>query len=510
MWNSATLTPDMASRWARPVRRSSVTIGWEYGGTSPRASERRYRGPFVVPATRLTHSPVSRRARGNRFLHRYAPAASGRKTTFAASAERAYWAPCAIADHSRGISPGFPIPRTGYRRPTARTRAGNETERSGFRMYRRTVPSRIDFVPPGKEIIEPCAAAAHPESVARDSLTIPSRITSLSMYGRTFPGETSGTLPAVREPHSVATAHASGISRKPKEASPRAARSRTPETARPAGPAASPRRNPERKARRSRYNGPCPRNGWSMGPLTARSIPACGCGLGALSACASPAHGIERNGKVRRSRRRRGGAPLPDELHSLEPRPPRRRSLVGCYSACVRAPENAARVRRVRWNAMAKRWASSRTRINRCSTGSLGGKWSGFFRPGRNTLSRKTFSPPRTRSFASERRGTSSLPAARIAAAAEESCPFPPSIRTRSGIPPKSSSWAKRRPPTSSIMAKSSWPTTPRTENFLYHFFAGFPPRNVTIDPTASVPERFEMSYPSIRAGGRGRERRAT
>ena len=117
MWKIATLTPDMASRWARPVRRSSATSGWEYGGTSPVASERRYREPFVVPATRLIHSPVSRRARGNGLLHRSAPAVSGRKTTFAASAEKAYWAPCAIAAHSRGISPGFPIPRTGCRRP---------------------------------------------------------------------------------------------------------------------------------------------------------------------------------------------------------------------------------------------------------------------------------------------------------------------------------------------------------------------------------------------------------
>ncbi len=273
MWKIATLTPDMASRWARPVRRSSVTSGWEYGGTSPVASERRYREPFVVPATRLTHSPVSRRARGNRFLHRSAPAASGRKTTFAASAEKAYWAPCAIADHSRGISPGFPIPRTGCRRPAARTRAGNETERSGFRMYRRTVPSRIDFVPPGRETTEPCAAAAHPESVTRTSSTLPSRSTSLSMYGRTFPGATRGTLPAVREPHSAATAQASGISRKRKEARPRAARSRTPETATPAGPAASPRKNPARNARRSRYSGPCPRNGWSMPAVTARPVP---------------------------------------------------------------------------------------------------------------------------------------------------------------------------------------------------------------------------------------------
>ncbi|MBP2687449.1 MAG: hypothetical protein H6Q81_2354, partial [Deltaproteobacteria bacterium] len=104
MWKIATLTPEMASRWARPVRRSSVTIGWEYGGTSPVASDRRYREPFVVPATRLTHSPVSRRARGNRFRRRSPPAPSGRNTAFPASAEKAYWAPCAIADHSRGIS----------------------------------------------------------------------------------------------------------------------------------------------------------------------------------------------------------------------------------------------------------------------------------------------------------------------------------------------------------------------------------------------------------------------
>ena len=131
-------------------------------------------------------------------------------------------------------------------------------------MYRRTVPSRIDFVPPGRETTEPRAAAAHPESVTRTSSTPPSRIASLSMYGRTFPGATRGTLPAVREPHSAATAQASGISRKRKEARPRAARSRTPETATPEGPAASPRKNPARNARRSRYSGPCPRNGWSM------------------------------------------------------------------------------------------------------------------------------------------------------------------------------------------------------------------------------------------------------
>src|SRR5512143_3430070 len=276
MWKIATLTPDMARRCARPVLRRSVTSGWEYGGTSPVASERRYRDPFVAPAARLTHSPASRRARGNRSLHRSDPAGSGRKTTFAASAEKAYWAPCAIAVHSRGISPGFPVPRTGCRRPAARTRAGNETERSGFRMYRRTVPGRTVFRPPGREITASCAAAAHPESVARTSLTVPSRIASVSTYGRTRSGETSGTLTAVREPHTAATAQASGISRKRKEARPRAARSRTPETAAPAGPAASPRRNPDRKARRSRYSGPCPRNGWSMRLEKAKSIPACG------------------------------------------------------------------------------------------------------------------------------------------------------------------------------------------------------------------------------------------
>ena len=154
-WKIATFTPDMASRWARPVRRSNVTRGWEYGGTSPVARERRYREPFVVPATRRTHSPVRRRAGGKGSRHRPSPATSGRKTAFAASAEKEYCAPCAIAAHSLGTSPGFPGPRTGCSRPAARTRAGNETGRSGFRMYRRTVSSRIGPGPPGREITQP-------------------------------------------------------------------------------------------------------------------------------------------------------------------------------------------------------------------------------------------------------------------------------------------------------------------------------------------------------------------
>jgi len=149
-------------------------------------------------------------------------------------------APRTIAVHSLGSSPGFPVPRTGCRRPAARTRAGNETARSGFRIYSRTVPSRSDPVPPGKDTAESFATAAHPESVARISPTLPSRTASSPTYGRTDPGSTSGTLPAVKAPHSAATAHARGSSLPRKEASPRDATSSAPERAGTAGPAASP------------------------------------------------------------------------------------------------------------------------------------------------------------------------------------------------------------------------------------------------------------------------------
>ena len=125
-------------------------------------------------------------------------------------------------------------------------------------MYKRTVPRRIDFVLPAREITDPRAAAAHPESVTRTSSILPSRIPSLSIYGRTFSGATRGTLPAVREPHSAATAQASGISRKRKEARTRAARSRTPETAMSRRPGGQPEEEPGEECEEEQVQRPLP------------------------------------------------------------------------------------------------------------------------------------------------------------------------------------------------------------------------------------------------------------
>ena len=86
-------------------------------------------------------------------------------------------------------------------------------------------------------------------------------------------------------------------------------------------------------------------------------------------------------------------------------------------------------------------------------------------------------------------------------------CPAPPSINIRSGI--AACSFRRRaylRRTTSSIIAKSSIPFTVLMLNCLYSLLDGIPFSNTTIEPTASVPDMFEMSNASMRPGGKSNE----
>ena len=93
-----------------------------------------------------------------------------------------------------------------------------------------------------------------------------------------------------------------------------------------------------------------------------------------------------------------------------------------------------------------------------------------------------------------------------IAACAALNCPFPPSISIKSGSVLNFSSSArarrKRRVMTSCIIAKSFCPLTERILNRRYSPDAGFPSSKTTIDPTANLSPRLEISYASMRRSG--------
>ena len=71
-------------------------------------------------------------------------------------------------------------------------------------------------------------------------------------------------------------------------------------------------------------------------------------------------------------------------------------------------------------------------------------------------------------------------------------CARPPSMSTRSGI--GQSVRAKRRSRTSFNMPTSSGWKTVRILNLRYSSLSGPPSANTTMEPTADVPEMFEMS----------------
>ena len=98
---------------------------------------------------------------------------------------------------------------------------------------------------------------------------------------------------------------------------------------------------------------------------------------------------------------------------------------------------------------------------------------------------------------------------ARTAACAALNCPLPPSIKTRSGswLNFSSCAMARRslRVSTSFIMAKSFCPATVRILNRRYSPEAGSPSSMTTIEPTANLSPRLEMSNASMRRNGCGK-----
>ena len=93
-----------------------------------------------------------------------------------------------------------------------------------------------------------------------------------------------------------------------------------------------------------------------------------------------------------------------------------------------------------------------------------------------------------------------------MAACAALNCPFPPSISIKSGsllnFSSSASARRKRRVITSCIIAKSFCPLTERILNRRYSLEVGFPSSKTTIDPTANLSPRLEISYASMRRSG--------
>ena len=100
---------------------------------------------------------------------------------------------------------------------------------------------------------------------------------------------------------------------------------------------------------------------------------------------------------------------------------------------------------------------------------------------------------------------------ARMAACAALSCPFPPSINIRSGNLRNFSSCAMARRSlrvsTSFIIAKSFCPATVRILNRRYSPEAGSPSSMTTMEPTANLSPRLEISNASIRRNDCGKLR---
>ena len=154
-------------------------------------------------------------------------------------------------------------------------------------------------------------------------------------------------------------------------------------------------------------------------------------------------------------------------------------------------------VRRLRLYVTAKRCASSRARCSRRSPGERRASRSGSARPGRKTSSSR---------FARLAICSLPRPSASSDSWATESCPFPPSIRTRSGSGLSSSSrrW-KSRVTASRIEAKSSVPSTVLMRSFRYSARLGRPFSNQTHEATVSVPCAVEMSKHAMARGTRSR-----
>ena len=349
-WNTATFTPDMASRCASPVllqqryhrvgERRGFPPSPAKGGTARRRSCR---------SAACTQSPVRRLARAKNASTLPSPGFPGKEHRPGGVREKGVPGPVHHGGPFPGYLPGIPG-ASGGMKPSRRAKDG----RKGNRPVR--VPDVQQDRPQPVRPLRP--RDGHDRRLPRSR---PSRCRSPA-GPETFPSSTTSRL-QVRTNGRRVDERDPPRRHRPAQAPPRRTRPRTrgtagrrrnaeaarrkAETAPPAGPAARARKKPARYARSRRKRRPWPRKGWSMGGPSGKSRSAAESRDGRCPRTSTPRSGTSRSpSMVDRLRDSCPGLPAfarkhaPSGTVSLGALVPMRR---GTDQACGSAPRTYSR-----------------------------------------------------------------------------------------------------------------------------------------------------------------------